>query len=382
LQQARQAELQANQPGKSEAARREGLRAARESAVLALAAAPDSAEAKRLLARIDTDLDRLDGVSRLREPKLLFDLNAPQAGSQETSAGTQPGGGTTAISEIVVTGNDAYVLDKGNGRIYRCQFSTQACSPTLQIGDSVTGQTVGTLIFMAQRVGNVVVLDDKLTSFIFDPDSAAWSAQPLGGASTLVKPVDVATYDGHLYLLGAKTGQVSKYSSGSYGLPPIDWIGDAGSVAQVKDPVAIAIDGAVFLLLADGRVLVMQGGKVTSTLTPSSDTNAVPADLFTDTATRDLYILYPASSSITRVTKEGQTLVTLKAPEGQLQSLSGIAVDEGKSKLYLLDGRKVYEAVLPGRPAQDMLSDETVSDPPADLAPAGPPVQAQPTAAP
>jgi hypothetical protein len=246
----------------------------------------------------------------------------------------------------------------------------------------VSGQTVGTLIHMVQRVGNVVAIDDKLTSYLFDPDAGAWSAQPLGDASALGRPVDVSTYDGHLYLLASKAGQISKYSSGNYGLPPADWIADPGSVQQVKDPIALAIDGAIYVLLADGRVLVMQGGKVSSILTPNSGSNAVPADLYTDTGTRDLYILYPANGTIARLSKEGQTLAVLKTPDGHAQSLSGLSVDEGKSKLYILEGRKVYEAVLPGRPAQDAPTSEGQIDSGGDVAPAGPPVQVQPTASP
>jgi hypothetical protein len=381
LQQARQAELAANQPGNSEAARREGLKVAREKATQALAATPDSAEAKRLLTRIESDLDRIDGVTRLRDPKLIFDLDAMQGGPTASA----PVSGTGVVSDLVISSNNAYMLDKASGTVYRCQLSTQACAPSLKSGDSAGGRTVGQIVAVTQRVGNALAIDDTLTAYLFDATSETWSAEPLGNAAGLGKPLGVATYDGHLYLLGSKPGQISKYSSGAYSAPPADWIADSGSVAQVKEPVALAIDGAVYILLTDGRVLIFQGGKLTATLTPKSTTNAPATGMVTDTNTRDLYILYGASGTITRLTKEGQTLVTLRGPEGKLQSLNGLAVDEGKSKLYLIEGRKVYEAVLPGRPVVESApggvpGQDAGQD--GEVAPAGPPVQAAPTARP
>jgi hypothetical protein len=381
LQQAKEAELIANQPGNSEAARRESLKLARERAAQALVLDPDSAEAKRLLAKVETDLDRLDGITRLRDPKLVFDLDAA-AGTEGAVQTTGTVTSTGTLSEIVVQSNDAYLLDRTSGQVYRCLISTQACTAVLKSGETVGDRQVGALVAMAQRVGEVVVIDDKFAAYSFNAGDGTWNAQVLGDSSALAQPIDVATYDGHLYLLGAKTGQVVKYASGAYGSPPSDWISDPAGVAQMVDPIALAIDGSVYVLLSDGRVLSMQGGKVTATLAPNPISNAPATDLHTNTDANDLYILYASSGTITRLSKEGQTLAQLKVPEGRLQSMSGMTVVEGKSKIYILEGRKVYEAVLPGRPAQNATGITESVDTSGEVAPAGPPVQAQPTAAP
>jgi hypothetical protein len=74
-----------------------------------------------------------------------------------------------------------------------------------------------------------------------------------------------------------------------------------------------------------------------------------PAELYTNTDIRDLYILRSGEGSVTRLNKEGQTLSILKAPiDSGLAGFTGLAVDEGRNKIYLTLGRKVYEAALPG----------------------------------
>ena len=71
-------------------------------------------------------------------------------------------------------------------------------------------------------------------------------------------------------MLGAKGSQISKYISGQYGDAPIDWITDGPTLDAMKSPVAIAIDGAIYVTLADGKILVMQGGKLVTTITPKT----------------------------------------------------------------------------------------------------------------
>jgi hypothetical protein len=201
------------------------------------------------------------------------------------------------------------------------------------------------------RVSSLVALDDRLVAYSFDADTSAWQAQPLGDAASLQTPMDVATYDGNLYLLGAKPGQVSKYASGAYGAAPTDWIQDPASMEQMKEPVALGVDGLIYVLLSDGNVLAMQGGKVVKSISPTGNSPSPATDLLTGTDLSDIYLLR-ADGTITRVTKEGQTVATLK-PEASPESsaLTGLEVDEGRAKVYLLRGQYVYEAILPGRVA-------------------------------
>lgn len=357
LQQAKQEDLLANQPSTPDGERVKSLTAALTHAKQAVVDDPRSSEAKLLVDKVQAELDKAQGVTRLAGISPLFDLTqlsdapAPVTGI----AAAAPATGTIQVSDIIVMSNDAYILDKSQGKVYRCNISAKTCSPVLGSGDTAAGQKVGQPVAMTVRVANLVVVDDKLLSYVFSPDTSSWQVEQLGDADKLQKPSDIATYDGNLYLLGAKSGQVSKYASGKYASPPEDWIKDQTGVDQMKNPVAIAIDGAIYVLLSDGKILIMQGGTVGRVIAPKPDLAAgAPSDLFTSTDTRDLYVLRATDGTITRISKEGQTLGTFKAPasENKLATLTGMTVDEGRGKLYLVAGQKVYQANLPGYTAQ------------------------------
>ena len=324
---------------------------------------PLSEAPQLLIADTLSAIDALDGITRVA-PKLLFDLSGGMKTAGESQAEPSTGStsaGAVQLGAIIVQGNEAFVLDRQAGRIYRCAISTKECSTALQQGDTAGEQKVGQLSHMTLRVGTLVALDQSFVSYVFNGDTGAWEAQPLGASEAAQQPLDIASYDGNLYLLGARQGQVSKYFSGRYGDPPDDWIKEAASTEQMQNPVAMGIDGSIFVLLADGRILVMQGGKVSNVLTPKSGSATAPfTTLFTSTDTQDLYLFSPSDGSVVRVSKEGEVRATYKAQDGTLSGpVSGMTVDEGRGKLFFLEGGRVYEASLnprkstaPANPAQ------------------------------
>jgi hypothetical protein len=347
---AQQLETEANQPGITGTERREKLEGALGKAQLALAADPASEEASLLARKLQTDLDKLDGITRLTGVRVLFNLEASTeaAGEAGATGAAAPISGTLPVQDIVVQSNDLYVLDHTANRVYRCQVSTRACTAALSGGDAAGGETVGVIQQITLRVGAPVVLDDRMVSYVLDPANSAWQAQPLGDAGSLQKPKDIATYDGNLYLLDAKPGQISKYHSGQYGSPPIDWVQAGEGATPLNNPVAVAIDGAIYVLLADGKIVVMQGGQATQTITPGVPAaTGAATDLYTSTDVRDLYLFHAGDGLVTRVSKEGKTLGSFKAPAGMdLERLSGFTVDEARGKAYLVQGRTVYEGAF------------------------------------
>jgi hypothetical protein len=353
-------ETSANQTGVADADRLEQLQLALDKARQAAVDDPTSQEATTLITKLNGEIDTARGITRLSSLNLLFDLDAiDQAAnpiSQTTGVGAAANPAQAPASEklqIVGQGNDLYALDQSANRIYRCQIAAKACSPLLNKGENVDGTTVGDLLAITLRVGSPVVLDTQFVAYVYNADSGSWNAQQLGSADSLQQPVGIATYDGNLYLLGAKPGQISKYVSGQYGESPTDWITDDATKAAMQSPVAIAIDGAIYVTLADGKILVMQGGKLTTTITPkSSQGMSDPTLLYTGTDVQNLYLLRSDGGTVTRMNKDGKTLSILQTPtDSEVTSVSGLSVDEGKNKLYLAQGRKVYEAAIPAQGA-------------------------------
>jgi|GEM_PF-4374008 len=362
LEEAKRLDLLASQPAASPADKHKNLELALQKAQQALAADPTSVEAKRLVAKIEGTLDKANGITRLANVKLLFDLDVvgknpdttPEAKTATEGMPQAPISTTARTNDILVQSNDAYILDREKSKIYRCRISTKGCLAILSGGDTVGGQTVGSLVAMALRVGSLVALDSKLTTYVYDADKSGWQAQPLGDAAKLEQPKDVATYDGNLYLLGSRPSQISKYTAGQYEAPPADWIKGQPGMDQVKNAAAMAIDGSIYVLSQDGRIVVLQGGAVARTIALKPGTPGAPTDIYTSTDTRDLYVVSAPEGTIVRMSKEGQAVATFKLPsslDGSL-GLGGTMVDEGKGKIYFMLGRQAYEAILPAQSQQ------------------------------
>ncbi|MDQ5823299.1 MAG: hypothetical protein M3441_03695 [Chloroflexota bacterium] len=368
LEQAKQEELLANQPGTNETERVALLQSALQHAQQAAATEPGSPEAQVFADKVQVQLDRAQGITRL-SLALLFQFGQEGAAGEvagDMQSGTSPDIATTTPADLIVAGNEAFVLDRAAGAVYKCNVSAKACVKALGAGDVAGGQSAGKPVAITTRQGNILVLDDKLSVYVYNGDNGSWSAEQLGDASKLGVPKDIATYDGNLYLLASKPGQVSKYFAGKYGEPPADWITDPATVEQLSNPVAVAIDGSIYVLLADGKILAMQGGNVTGSITPKPGPSTAPAtDIFTSPDTRDLYVLKSAGGAVTRLGKDGQTVATFMGPaRGNPITFNGFTVDEAKGEMYLVSGNRVYHASLNGGtpPAQDTTPGSTGSE--------------------
>ncbi len=367
---------------------------------------PRSAPAKLMAGRVQSQMDKLDGVIRLAGLHLLADLSKPAAAAQSSgptgdlptadamraALGTPTGGsgdllgapgtpisdtgtlveppaapGSDYFSNVLVQGNDAFLLNQGTGTLYRLALSTTVLSPLLAPGaavdlvGSVNGKArVAPLIAITWRPtaegGDLAALDDAHTAYIWTPATGIWQAFALGGAAGLGKPRDMGAYDGNLYLLWAKPGQISKWSAGAYSNPPTDWLSAAaGNEIRSRNPLGMAIDGEIHLLLVDGRISTLAAGEVKNTIAlPVWPTISSPLALFTNEANTSIYLVEKADKRIIRVDKAtGALQGQLKAPIGDstFDNLRNIYVDEAAGKLYILSGKKLYLATLPALPA-------------------------------
>jgi hypothetical protein len=393
LQEAQQMETLANQPGLLAADRLQKLQLALDKAQEAVAANPQLPDAKLLATKIQNEIDQAQGITRFGSVKLLFDLDtadkAGQAGAAPGAVSTSSGTAASAsqnpvsstlpmpINDIVVQSDNAYILDRTTSKLYKCQILAASCSAVLSAGDTVGGKQVSKLVGLTMRVGSPVVLDDKLVAYSLSSDTGSWQAEPLGGTDGLQTPKDLATYDGNIYLLDSKPGQISKFPSGQYTQAPLDWIQDQATLDAMKAPVAIAIDGEIYVALANGKILTMQGGKMSQTISPKAlaigQTQSAPTRLFTNTDVKDLYLLRADDGTIMHISKDGNTLTTLKAPAGiGLDKLSGMTVDEAKGIYYLVEGRKVFQATI-ATSATSATSTTTNGSAPAQSPPASAP---------
>jgi len=397
LVQAQQAETSSHSGADS--VRRTALLKAYDFAQQARDADPRSASATRMYTEVQRELDTLNGVTRLAGLSLLVDFNkqapapAPAGIDSPTptpeglgvrsvavsqtagllltaTLGAQPAASATPLpgdyySQVLVQGSDAFVLDKGAGRVYRVTLTDTQVSTLLSTGDKIglVGGTdkarVGGMLFIAWRPtaagGDLVLLDDTHTAYIWPPATGTWQAFALAGADTLGRPHDLAAYDGNLYMLGAKTGQISKWAAGAYSRGPVDWLSAAaGNEISSRVPIGMAIDGDVHLLLNDGQIMTFTAGEIKNTFSlPVWPQVTSPLAIFSTEATSSLYVVEFSDKRVIRVDKAtGAVQTQLKAPpdSSAFDGIRNVYVDEAAGKIYILSGAQFYVAALPPLP--------------------------------
>ncbi len=315
--------------------------------------------------------DDVNLVTRLPQPQLLFELPSA-SGVTSASAGSY-------LSAVLVQGSDAYLLDRGAGTLYR--YTIGSSSPAHAVLASGDGTVKGKLLYITWRVDSVIAVDDQYNSYLYNPTTNLASIVALGGSSSFNRPLDIASFDGNLYILGAKDSQIEKYSAGHYDNPPSDWL-DGSATGMVVGASKLAIDGSVYVLTNNSRVLRFTGGKLDIQIDPNAGNDAVrpaanaPHGLITSQTNQYIYSIEatggaPADQGgrILRFSKDGKLLRQYMAEAGSsvIADLRSAFVSPDDSTLYLLTASRLYSVPLPAVPSATTAPTTTA---PATTAPA------------
>jgi serine/threonine protein phosphatase PrpC len=260
-----------------------------------------------------------------------------------------------------------YALDENTGVLYRMPKNGGPFQPFLSPSDNLgAGVPVGKVKAIQWRIDNVVAVaqSDNGPYLYYFRAGDQWRYSNLGGseewARTASKNLRLATYEGNLYLWGAAPGQLLKYFSGR----PADlydpWIKNDGG-KQLDTVVDIAIDGNVYLLQPDGRVLVFELNEFKRDIPPPAvDPPLVAPTRMVVTGTPEagsIFLVDPQNERIIQIDKQsGELIQQIRArPDGplRLDSLRSIFVDDTSGPrpvVYLVNGGQVLRAALPERP--------------------------------
>lgn len=268
-------------------------------------------------------------------------------------------------SRVIVSGIDVYVLDKGTDRVYKYLLNEVGdglqdldvdhvlLRKGDQRGDIVMSDLVD-MVWMAvgggRQTSNLLVLESGGSLLEYDP-TFGLTVLPVGDKGQWRYPQLVGSYFGNFYLLDSQSNQIFKYlptADGGYSNPPETWFQIDVDLAGVVD---MAIDGYIYLLYADGRILKFMGGE----LAPFEQTELDeplrgPTAIFTspDEETKFLYVADAGNRRIIQFSKEGQFIRQFKAAEaGVFDQLKSLYVDEIGSKFYILSGNTLYMANIP-----------------------------------
>jgi len=268
-------------------------------------------------------------------------------------------------SRVIVSGIDIYVLDKGTDRVYKYLLNEVGdglqdmdVEPVLlrkgdQRGDIVVSDLVD-MVWMpvgsGRQTSNLLVLESGGALLEYDPIFGL-AVLPVGDKDKWRYPQLIGSYFGNFYLLDSQSNQIFKYlptADGGYSNPPEPWFQIDIDLAGVID---MAIDGYIYLLYADGRILKFMGGELTAFEQTELDKPLRgPTAIFTspDEETKSLYVADAGNGRIVQFSKEGQFIRQFRVAEaGVFDQLKTLHVDEIGSKFYILSGDTLYMANIP-----------------------------------
>lgn len=330
----------------SEAAALRGLLGEAEADVRsALALKPSSEEARSLHLELISRLDELNAVTRV--------VPTPLVRLEE---------GQPLPRRVVVRGIDLYVLDQGTHRVYKWlldssggELGTPVDNPVLmRKGDERENIVVQDLVDITwlpagggRTRSDLAILDRAGHLLEYDPSRGIFLV-PLAATEVWRKPQLLAGHQGSLYLLDPHLNQVLKYDPqpAGYPLPPTYALNPEAGV-DLSGAVDMAVDGDIYVLLADGRILkFQQGNPVEFRLRELPQPLERPVALFLGATT--LYLADAGLGAVIRLSKEGTFLGQLRPPHDglSLEGLTAFHVDEGSGRLYLVVGDQVFTATF------------------------------------
>ena len=314
---------------------------------------PGSPEIQQLRLRIQEQLDSIEQVQPLY---LVFALKEFGVGNRD------PG-------RVIVNGDNIFVLDRGLDQVDHYRLSELGDSvtevgqePLLRKGQVLGGQTVGELVDMVWvpagngRKASALLILDASGSLWQWLENLGLSSVPIAAAETWRYPQKVGTYFGRLYLMDTQANTILRYAPTDDGFsspPELYFAPEIAGNVDLKGAVDFSINGNIWILFANGRVLKFFQGKpqpfeLTGFPGRLRAPAAIVAGLSEGSLTDRLYIGDAEDGRIIEFDKNGRFLRQMKPPDPrQLQDLRSLFVDEMEKALYVLTSKGLYKAQLP-----------------------------------
>ncbi|MFP4394116.1 MAG: hypothetical protein ACLFTI_02540 [Anaerolineales bacterium] len=310
---------------------------------------PQNTTAKQLRDEAITAIDSMQNAAVLKTQRLL-------------NLGTAP-----VPRRLLAANGWIYILNTATDEVIGLELTPEGTAPIaeapttiLKRGQTFYGEPVEHLVDLAWtppgpnfRDGAIFIYSERGTLYFYEPTLGPNSITQqhiqgeLGpGAVTLME-----TYGEKIYLVQRQENQILTYE-------PINGIYDAprGYFApeiapHLQETLDITIDGRVYLLMGDGRVLAYFDG----TPDPSFEIRNLPDIKFQPIviATEEkpsqdtIYLGDAQNERIIVLNKRGEFLHQFRLPGEELARLEAIAVSEQPPVLYILAKNQLYAAPIP-----------------------------------
>jgi hypothetical protein len=266
--------------------------------------------------------------------------------------------------QLMVIGPDIYILDSGRNEILYYRLGSDGESLTspdaqivLRMGEVVGGVTVGAPIDLAWQPpipgyddkSSLLVLDDNNHVFRYNHQVDGASFLRFGDGVQWIKATQIETYLGRLYVADEGANQIYRYEAGSYS-NPFAWF-QAPTLVNLSNLAAMRIDGDIWLLYKDGKVVRYRSGEqlpfgLDNSITPPVEGTDLWVGQDGDDA---IYLVDRLLERILVFDKEtGAYLEQFQAAEGApLRNLKAIFADRAHNVQYILAGNNLFQERLP-----------------------------------
>ncbi len=272
------------------------------------------------------------------------------------------------LARVLVNGDSVYVLDKGKNAVYRFILS--------QLGDTVEPADPADVISKTQQVDTMIVSDlvdltwmdatngqrskllvlDTANNLIGYDVTYKAGTVPVAGRTQWGTPQLITGYNAKLYVADTKAGQVWRHqpTANGYETAAEPYFAN-GATVDLSGIQGISIDGNVWLLFADGRLLKYLAGEQQSfelkgLPNPISTPVAVTAALDSDR----LYVADAGNGRIVEFNKNGEFQRQFSPREGEaLRDMRSLFLDEAANAFYILTSDKLYKAAVPAPGASE-----------------------------
>ncbi len=272
------------------------------------------------------------------------------------------------LSQIVIQGEDVYVLDSGNQRVYRVTLSDDGMSSVagtstpiqaMRRSGQVLQYTVANLVDIAWAEdgsgvaqSNVITALDENGLLIACPPRFLQdcTAQQLRGIETWGTPRAITFWEGRLYILDPGANQIWRYdaSGGTFPGMPLEYFtgGRRPDIQRALD-FAITNAGDVYLLLQDGVVVRFTTGEIQPFAFSgfpqgqSIDANSAMF-LNTNPIAQGLYFVNRDTKTVYETTMAGTFINSYRASDEELFSqISNVIADTDQQIVYVLSGNSL-----------------------------------------
>lgn len=256
-------------------------------------------------------------ITQIDSPSLFFDLSLIKKEARGDS--------------LVFLPLSLLVLDRGQGAVYKVEENKSSREYAIQAAS-----------------GSLLTAQEN-SAFLVKPDEGVFEVNLETGQSkkALEKDtvwgnlVDAASFAGNIYLLDPAKNQIWKYVGGAGGFSTGQKYLSQDQNIDLSGTSSFAIDGAIWILTADGKVIKTVQGKGDVLNIDGLDGPFSPASIIeTNADSQFVYVLDRGGKRVVRFLKEGEYDSQYKGEF--LKDAKDIAVDEAAGNLYVLLESKIF----------------------------------------